>query len=50
MDNKIVENHVFLNTSNDRETHLTNMVVDIGRKVSGADFAFFNLGGYRTSW
>jgi 2',3'-cyclic-nucleotide 2'-phosphodiesterase (5'-nucleotidase family) len=50
MDNKIVENHVFLNTSNDKETHLTNMVVDIGRKVSGADFAFFNLGGYRTSW
>ena len=46
----VVENHVYLNLSNDKETHLTNMVVDIARRVTGAHFAFFNLGGYRTSW
>ena len=46
----IVENHVYFNLSNDKETHLTNMVVDIARRVTGAHVAFFNLGGYRTSW
>ena len=50
MENTIVENHIFLNISKDKETDLTNMVVDIARSVTGAHFAFFNLGGYRTSW
>lgn len=50
LDKTIVESEIFLETIGDKETSLANMVVDIGRRISGADFAFYNLGGYRTSW
>jgi len=50
LDDTIVESEIFLETNSDKETSLANMVVDIGRRISGADFAFYNLGGYRTSW
>lgn len=32
------------------ESSLGNLVTDMGKKITGADISFFNLGGFRTEW
>ncbi len=46
----IVDNEEKMFIDSFHETALSNLVTDVGRKITGADIALFNLGGFRAQW
>ena len=50
LENIYAENEELLVVDNTQETALANLVTDAGKKITGADISFFNLGGFRTEW